>query len=138
MKEINREVNDREENLLNFLWDKNKPMTSTEMLENLQAEGWKQITLLKTVQSLSEKDYLEVVGFEKISKTYARRFVPKMTRNEFYSQMIKKKGVDESSIIDVTAALIGADCKSKEGAEQIINKLESIIMDLKSENGDLT
>jgi hypothetical protein len=34
--------------------------------------------------------------------------------------------------VDITAALIGADGKSKEGTEKIIGTLESIIRDLKS------
>ena len=130
------DVNTREEALLNFLWEKEIPMTSAEMLDELSAEGWKQITLLKTVQSLSEKGYLEVTGLEKSVKTYARRFVPTVSKGEFYSQMFVRKGLDETSIVDITAALIGADGKSKKGTKQIIQKLESIIEDLESESGE--
>jgi predicted transcriptional regulator len=125
-------INSREETLLNYLWDKQIPMTSAEMLDELMDQGWKQITLLKTIQSLTEKGYLEVVGLEKSVKTYARRFVPAISKGEFYSQMIMEKGLDQTSIVDITAALIGADGKSKEGTEKIIGTLESIIRDLKS------
>lgn len=131
-----KDVNAREEALLNFLWKKSVPMTSTEMLDELAAEGWKQITLLKAVQSLSDKGYLEVVGFEKTVKTYARKFVPAISKGEFYSQLFVEKGLDESTIVDITAALIGADGKSKKGTKQIIGKLESIIDNLKSDTGD--
>ena len=130
------EINGREETLLNCLWDKQIPMTSVEMLNELVEEGWKQITLLKTIQSLTEKGYLEVVGFEKSVKTYARRFVPTISKGEFYSQMIIEKGLDKTSIVDITAALIGADGKSIEGTQKIIGTLESIISDLKSGVGD--
>lgn len=130
------EINGREETLLNYLWDKQIPMTSVEMLNELVEEGWKQITLLKTIQSLTEKGYLEVVGFEKSVKTYARRFVPTISKGEFYSQMIIEKGLDKTSIVDITAALIGADGKSIEGTQKIIGTLESIISDLKSGVGD--
>lgn len=130
------EINGREETLLNYLWDKQIPMTSVEMLNELVEEGWKQITLLKTIQSLTEKGYLEVVGFEKSVKTYARRFVPTISKGEFYSRMIIEKGLDKTSIVDITAALIGADGKSIEGTQKIIGTLESIISDLKSGVGD--
>lgn len=133
---IKKDVNAREESLLNFLWNKNVPMTNSDMLEELEAEGWKQITLMKTVQSLIEKGYLEVVGLEKSVKTYARKFIPTISKGTFYSQMIMEKGIDENSILDIMAALIGADEKSKDGAEQIIEVLEGIIEELKSENGD--
>lgn len=129
---IKKDINAREESLLNFLWDKNIPMTNSDMLEELETEGWKQITLMKTVQSLTEKGYLEVVGLEQSVKTYARKFVPTISKGEFYSQMIIEKGLDRSSIVDIAAALIGVDGKSKEGTQKIIGTLESIINDLKS------
>ena len=132
---IKNDLNAREEALLNYLWDKNVPMTSNNMLDDLEKEGWKQITLLKTIQALDEKGYLEVAGLEKSVKTYARRFVPSVSKGEFYSQMFVGKGLDETSIVDITAALIGADGKSKKGTKQIIRKLESIIEDLESESG---
>ena len=48
---IKKNINAREEALLNYLWKKGVPLTSNEMLEDLQKEGWKQITLLKTIQT---------------------------------------------------------------------------------------
>ena len=133
---IKHDINAREEALLLFLWDKNIPMTSAEMLEELEKEGWKQITLLKAVQALTEKGYLEVVGLEKSVKTYARRFVPTISKSEFYTQMIIEKGVDESAIVILTASLLGAERKSKKETKKIIGKLESIIEELKNENGE--
>lgn len=133
---IRKDINAREESLLNLLWEKNVPLTSNEMIEILEPEGWKQITLLKTIQSLSDKGYLKVVGLEKTVKTYARRFVPAMTKGAFYSKLIIDKGLDRKSIIDITAALIGVDGDSKEGADQIIETLESIIEEYKNERRD--
>lgn len=134
---IKNDINAREESLLNILWEKGVPMTSNELIDILEPEGWKQITLLKTIQSLTDKGYLEVVGMEKTVKTYARKIMPSMTREIFYSRMIADKGLDKSSIVDITAALIGADGNSQEGAEQIIDALEDIISKLKTGKGEL-
>ena len=42
------------------------------MAEKLEPEGWNRVTLLKAVQFLTDNGYLEVVGFEKSAKTYAK------------------------------------------------------------------
>ena len=57
---------------MNFLWKVNEPLTANEMAERLAEDGWNNVTLFKTVQSLTTDGYLEVVGLEKTVKTYAR------------------------------------------------------------------
>ena len=60
----------RQEELMNFLWKVNEPLTANEMAERLAEDGWNNVTLFKTVQSLTTDGYLEVVGLEKTVKTY--------------------------------------------------------------------
>ena len=55
----------RQEELMNFLWKVNEPLTANEMAERLAEDGWNNVTLFKTVQSLTTDGYLEVVGLEK-------------------------------------------------------------------------
>ncbi len=94
----------RQEELMNFLWKVNEPLTANEMAERLAEDGWNNVTLFKTVQSLTTDGYLEVVGLEKTVKTYA------------------------------TAALIGAkDKQAKEKNAEVIAKLEEIIDTLKND-----
>ena len=52
----------RQEELMNFLWKVNEPLTANEMAERLAEDGWNNVTLFKTVQSLTTDGYLEVVG----------------------------------------------------------------------------
>lgn len=58
----------RQEELMNFLWKVNEPLTANEMAERLAEDGWNNVTLFKTVQSLTTDGYLEVVGLEKPSR----------------------------------------------------------------------
>ena len=37
----------RQEELMNFLWRVNEPMTANEMAEKLETEGWNNVTLFK-------------------------------------------------------------------------------------------
>ena len=66
-------LNKREEELMNYLWEIKKPLTASEMAKQLESDGWTNITLCRTVQSLSDNGYLEVAGLEKTTKTYARK-----------------------------------------------------------------
>lgn len=126
------EINAREEKLLEFLWEKAAPMTSTEMIEELEPQGWKQITLLKVIQSLTEKGYLDVVGVVRAGKTYSRKLKPSITKGEYYSRMLKEKGVGEADFIDISVALLGTDGSTSISTEKIIDKLENVISVLRS------
>lgn len=130
---IKKDINAREERVLNLLWDMNTPMTSNEMFEALSSEDWKQITLLKTVQSLTDKGYLNVAGIEKVVKTYARRFEPSISKGEYYSRLLNDKNFDDKNIIEIVAALLGENIGKKEDYEKIANRLSEIIKTLRSE-----
>jgi len=119
----------RQEELMNFLWKVNEPLTANEM-----ADGWNNVTLFKTVQSLTTDGYLEVVGLEKTVKTYARKLAPSMSKDDYYASVLIKRGIDSSSIANITAALIGAkDKQAKEKNAEVIAKLEEIIDTLKND-----
>lgn len=130
----------REEELLNVLWRMNEPLTAGEMLERLAADGWNTATLFKTVRTLSDSGYLKVAGLEKSTKSYARKFVPALSKEEYYTELMMKRGLNSSSIANITAAFLGVTDKSgKERDEKVIKKLEEIIDTLRKagdkENG---
>lgn len=127
-------LNKREEELMNYLWEINKPLTTSEMAKQLEIEGWTNITLCRTVQSLSDNGYLEVAGFEKATKTYARKLVSSLTKEEYYSSVLMNRGINANSLADITAALIGVSRKnSKEKDAEVIAKLEEVIASLKAD-----
>ena len=55
----NDTLTSREEEVLGYLWDWNEPLTQNEMAERLADQGWNNVTLYKTVQSLSTKMSME-------------------------------------------------------------------------------
>lgn len=107
-------LNKREEELMNYLWEIKKPMTTNEMAKQLQSEGWTNITLCRTVQSLTDQGYLEVAGLEKSAKTYARKLIPSLSKEEYYSSVLMNRGINANSLADLTAALIGASRKKSQ------------------------
>jgi len=131
----------REEELLNILWEINEPMTTGEMVERLEKDGWNAATLFKTVRSLSDQGYLKIIGLEKTVKAYSRKFVPALTKEEYYAGVMMKRGLDINSIANITAAFLGITGKSdKERDTKVIAELEEIIRSLRKmgdkENGD--
>lgn len=127
-------LNKREEELMNFLWAYNEPLTQSEMAEKLEEQGWSSVTLFKTVQSLSSAGYLQVVGLEKSAKTYARKLIPAISKEEYYTSIMMKNGLDSGSLANITAAFIGVSKKSeKEKNTEVIAKLEEIIEKLRME-----
>ena len=127
-------LNKREEELMNFLWAYNEPLTQNEMAERLEEQGWSSVTLFKTVQSLSAAGYLQVAGLEKTAKTYARKLIPAISKEEYYTSILMKNGLDSGSLANITAAFIGVSKKSeKEKNTEVIAKLEEIIEKLRME-----
>ena len=127
-------LNKREEELMNFLWAYKEPLTQNEMAERLEEQGWSSVTLFKTVQSLSGAGYLQVVGLEKSAKTYARKLIPAISKEEYYTSILMKNGLDSGSLANITAAFIGVSKKSeKEKNTEVIAKLEEIIEKLRME-----
>jgi len=73
-----------------------------------------------------------VVGFEKSTKTYARKMRPSITKEEYYSKILIQKGINSDSLADITAALLGVSRKKqKEKDAKVIEKLEKIIEELR-------
>ena len=126
-------LNKREEELMNYLWEIKKPMTTNEMAKQLQSPGWTNITLCRTVQSLTDQGYLEVAGLEKSAKTYARKLIPSLSKEEYYSSVLMNRGINANSLADLTAALIGASRKNpREKDAEVIAKLEEVIASLRA------
>lgn len=127
-------LNKREEELMNYLWEIKKPMTTNEMAKQLQSEGWTNITLCRTVQSLTDQGYLEVAGLEKSAKTYARKLIPSLSKEEYYSSVLMNRGINANSLADLTAALISASRKNpREKDAEVIAKLEEVIASLRAD-----
>lgn len=83
---------------------------------------------LKQCRPFSDLGYLKVAGLEKCGKSYARKFVPALTKAEYYTEVMMKRGMDSSSLPGITAAFLGVTDKSdQERDAEVIAKLEEII-----------
>lgn len=123
-----------EEYLMNLLWSTDEALSINDFLEEFAKQGFSKPTVFKVVQSLTDCGYLDVVGFEKATKTYARTFRPAISKEEYAAVVLKEQGITLDSIADVVIALINDNDKkyTKKDREKTIEELERFIEILKN------
>ena len=127
-----------EEKLMDFLWEQNKAMTIVEIEQQMAREGLKKATIFKAVQSLVEQEYLRVNGFERVSKSYARKFEPAVTKEEYAAVVLEARGIDTNSLGNLAMAMLGnenSEERDEEADEKLIEELEDIIVQLRNRRG---
>ena len=88
--------------------------------EAMKEKGWNNVTLFKTVQALTENNFLEVKGLEKAVKTYARKLAPSMTRAEYYGNLLASRGITKEDLPQIIASVIGTE---KDSVEKEIDEM---------------
>ena len=83
MKRKIPKITNSEKQILEVLWDEEKPLTSSEIVGVSDDRTWKASSVHLLLNSLLNKDLVEVAGFKKTTKNYARTFQPTMTRDEY-------------------------------------------------------
>ena len=76
----------REEELMDMMWQANRPMSRAE-LRNMPVERtWKDNYLPVMLQALEKRGLIQVAGFVREGKTYARQFVPTWSKAELFAK----------------------------------------------------
>ncbi|MCQ2513383.1 MAG: BlaI/MecI/CopY family transcriptional regulator [Lachnospiraceae bacterium] len=124
MKLTNNEIS-----ILHVLWNQNRPLSATEIVQFCKDKQWKSASIHLLVNSLLEKKAIQVAGFEKVGKTYCRTFAPVFSRAEFTIQSFTEDfDPDDDFIRDVGAALIQKQTISSQTLDylqDLINKARS-------------
>lgn len=85
----------REEELLEMLWQLDRPMTSVDMTAEPWQRSWKNNYLQAMLKSLETKGLIAVCGIELQGKSYVRKFVPVYTKEEFLAKATAAKANDD-------------------------------------------
>ena len=73
-----------EKQIMDLLWSVDKPLSCAEIVELSGDKTWKDSYVHSLIKSLLEKDVVKIDSFELISRSYARKFAPKVTKEEYY------------------------------------------------------
>ena len=90
MKKSTNRLTESEQQVLDLLWDRDEALTSSEIVDFCEGRTWKESYIHILINSLLKKNMIEVAGFKKTTKNYARTFKPSMTREEYSIVQIKQ------------------------------------------------
>ena len=73
-----------EKQVMDLLWSVDKPLSCSEIVELSGDKTWKDSYVHSLIKSLMKKGIVKIESFELISRSYARKFAPKVTKEEYY------------------------------------------------------
>lgn len=118
-----------EEQIVELMWNVNEPLTSSEIIRNSVDKTWKDSYVHLLINSLMDKGIIEVAGFKKATKNYARTFKPTMTRDEYLVlSLTKSKNYDKAQMPRFFKAFIAETTDL-----ELLNELEEVIAQRKSQ-----
>lgn len=118
-----------EKQVMDLLWSVDRPLSCSEIVELSGDKTWKDSYVHSLIKSLMKKNIVKIEAFELISRSYARKFAPKVTKEEYYLN----EYLDESPENDMPT-LFAAFAHSK-ADKKTMKKIEQMIQDWKQENG---
>ena len=73
-----------EKQVMDLLWSVDRPLSCSEIVELSGDKTWKDSYVHSLLKSLMKKGIVKIESFELISRSYARKFAPKVTKEEYY------------------------------------------------------
>ena len=118
-----------EEEIMNLLWEVGEPLASSEIVSKSVNRTWRKSYINLLINSLLNKQMIEVVGVKQMTKNYARTFQPIMSKNAYsVKRIFSQKGFKEENIPDLFAEII-ANTENP----QILEKMQSQLDERKRE-----
>lgn len=118
-----------EKQVMDLLWSVDKPLSCSEIVELSGDKTWKDSYVHSLIKSLMKKGIVKIESFELISRSYARKFAPKVTKEEYYLN----EYLDENPK-NKMPALFAAFADSK-ADEESMKEIEQMIKDWKKSKG---
>lgn len=118
-----------EEEIMNLLWEVGEPLASSEIVSKSVNRTWRKSYINLLINSLLNKQMIEVVGVKQMTKNYARTFQPTMSKYAYsVKRTFSQKGFKEENIPDLFAEII-ANTENP----QILEKMQSQLDERKRE-----
>lgn len=72
-----------EKQVMELLWSSDRPLSCSEIVELSEDKTWKDSYVHSLIKSLMKKGIVEIASFELVSRSYARKFAPKISYHEY-------------------------------------------------------
>ena len=83
MSRMKGTITPSEYEVLEVMWSTEKEMTASEIVEISKNKPWKSSSVHLLMASLLKKDLVEISGFKKTTKNFARTFKPSISKSDF-------------------------------------------------------
>ena len=104
--------------IMDVLWAAQAPLSRSDLLERSDEKNWKDSSVHILLNGLLRKEAIREEGFVKRGKTYARTFLPTMTREEYFATTIFSHRY-QPDLVGLFAALLRRENISGEELERI-------------------
>lgn len=128
------QLTEREEQVMDFMWEYGKPVTSNDILELCTNRTWKDSYLQIMLRSLRKKGAIESCGRVLYNTQYAQLLQPTLSKEQYYLQLAYKRGVDRKSFIQLAVSL--AHDMEPEETDSLLASLSEIMKDLDTNKKD--
>ena len=82
------ELTRSEMEIMDVLWNEGIPLSRADLLDRSEEKRWKDSSVHILLNGLLKKGAISEAGFVKRSKTYGRTFLPALTREEYFAQLV--------------------------------------------------
>ena len=117
------ELTKSEMEIMDVLWDADKPMSRADLLAQSDEKTWKDSSVHILLNGLLQKGAIQEAGLVKRSKTYGRVFSPTMTREEYFAATIFSHR-HKPNIVGLFEALLRREDITQEDLRQIAALVE--------------
>lgn len=126
-------LSENEKNIMDIFWKESKALSTSDIIESPHPRNWKDSSIHILINSLLKKGAIEIAGFVKTSKTYARTFKPTISYEDYSAmQLLESKSYKNCSLPKIVASLID-HIEDAEERDSLIKDLEKIISNKKEE-----
>lgn len=86
---MNVRLTNSEKEVMELLWEKDEPLTSSEIVKLSVQKKWKPSYIHIMIKSLLDKGLIVVHDFKKTTKNYARTFSPTLSRDQWIADSVR-------------------------------------------------
>jgi len=122
------QLTEREEEVMNFMWEYGRPVTSNDILELCTNRTWKDSYLQIMLRSLKKKGAIKECGRILYNTQYAYVLTPTLNKEEYYLQLAYKRGVNRRNFIQLAVSI--ANEMEPEETDSLISSLSELIDEL--------
>lgn len=118
-----------EKQVMDLLWSTDQPLSCAEIVELSSDKTWKDSYVHSLIKSLMKKGVVKIASYELVSRSYARKFAPQVTKEMYYLNEYLQES-PENKMPALFAAFVDTDPD-----EATMNEIEQIIKDWRAKKG---